>query len=357
MTARGKQSQTIREYLATAPQTPFNSRILRLCEKHGIDIDATPWPPHFPEEESKAPRPAPLPPRKTAEVVQLPLWPEPARGTPNSFLRSALFAAIQGKTRKFLDKALLAAQKGYSVKFTGKQLDQSDLDVWEHAVHLARQHPLGNVCVFRANAFLKAIGRSNGKANYVWLDDAITRLVACAVEIRCGSKVFVGSLLSSAPRDEETGVYKLRLDPDTIKLYGATDWTSLEWQQREALKGKPLALWLHGFFATHAQAYPMKVQTLMELSGSGTKTKKHFTAALKRAFADLEAVAGIKATFDGDLVAVEKIPTPAQAKHLTMKKTRQRRPKKVPAAREEIFLQPIGTVLKEKALKALEKLQ
>lgn len=270
----------------------------------------------------------PLPSRRSAQVVQLPLWPEPARGTPNSFLRSALFAAIQGKTRRALKNELLGAQKGYSVKFTGWQLDQSDLDVWEHAVHLARLHPLGNVCVFKANAFLKAIGRSNGKKDYVWLNESITRLVACAVEIRCGSKVFVGSLLSSAPRDEETGVYKLRLDPDTIKLYGASDWTSVEWKQREALKGKPLALWLHGFYATHAQAYPLKVETLQELSGSANKDKRDFKRKLKAAFADLEAVAGIKATLEGDLVNVERGPSAGQVKHLAIKA--RRRTKKQP---------------------------
>lgn len=264
-------------------------------------------------------------PSKSAQVVQLPLWPEPARGTPNSFLRSAIFAAIQGKTRRYLKAELLGAQKGYSVKFTGMQLDQSDLDVWEHAVHLARLHPLGNICVFKANAFLKSIGRSNGKKDYVWLNDSITRLVACAVEIRCGSKVFVGSLLSSAPRDEETGVYKLRLDPDTIKLYGASDWTSLEWQQREALKGKPLALWLHGYYATHAQAYPLKIETLRELSGSATKAARNFKIALKAAFDDLEAVAGIKALFDGDLVSVERGPTAGQMKHLSVKARRRKK--------------------------------
>jgi hypothetical protein len=259
-----------------------------------------------------------------ALVVQLPLWPEPARGTPNSFLRSALFAAIQGKGRRFLKNALLGAQKGYSVKFTGQQLDQSDLDVWEHAVHLARSHPLGNVCCFRANAFLKAIGRSNGKKDYIWLNESLTRLVACAVEIRHGSKVFVGSLLSSAPRDEQTGIYKLRLDPDTVKLYGSADWTGLQWREREALKGKPLALWLHGFFSSHAAPYPLKVETLRELSGSTNKDTRDFKRRLKSAFADLEAVAGIKATFDGDLVSVARIPSPSQLSHLTLKRRHAR---------------------------------
>ncbi len=45
-------------------------------------------------------------------VVQLPLWPEPKRGAPNSFIRSALFAAIQGKDRQFIKEAVLASQDG-----------------------------------------------------------------------------------------------------------------------------------------------------------------------------------------------------------------------------------------------------
>jgi hypothetical protein len=65
-------------------------------------------------------------------------------------LRSALFAAIQGKTRARLKKQLLGSVQGVAVRYTGEQLDQSDLDVWEQAVHLARRHPLGNVCHFTA---------------------------------------------------------------------------------------------------------------------------------------------------------------------------------------------------------------
>jgi hypothetical protein len=66
-----------------------------------------------------------------------------------AFLRSALFAAVQGKTRRYLKGEFLGAVQGVSVKFTGMQLDQSDLDVWEQATHLARLHPLGNVCHFK----------------------------------------------------------------------------------------------------------------------------------------------------------------------------------------------------------------
>ena len=251
--------------------------------------------------------------------VQLPLWPEEVRGTPNSFLRSALFAAIQGKTRKYLKAALLGSQGNYTVKFTGAQLDQADLDTWEQVAHLVKSQPLGNVCMFKGNPFLKKMGRSNGKANYTWLNDSLTRLVACAVEIRCEQKVFTGSLVSSFVRDEGTGVYKITLDPDVLKLFGSCDWTSLEWGHRLALKGKPLALWLYGYVSSHAAPVPVKVETLRKMSGSES-VQRNFKIALKKAFADLEKVAGITAEFEGDLVLIHKTPTISQARHLQLKK-------------------------------------
>ena len=68
---------------------------------------------------------SPPPPAPTAKIYQLPLWPEPVRGAPNSFLRSALFAAIQGKTRKRVKKQFLASIHNVTVRYTGEQLDQS----------------------------------------------------------------------------------------------------------------------------------------------------------------------------------------------------------------------------------------
>ncbi|MDQ3959170.1 MAG: plasmid replication initiator TrfA [Pseudomonadota bacterium] len=265
-------------------------------------------------------------PKQPVQVIQLPIWPGPVRGAPNTFLRSALFSAIQGKTRRALKNQLLGSTQGVSVKFTGWQLDQSDLDVWEQAIHTARTHPLGNICHFKANAFLKAMGRSNGKKDYVWLHEAITRLVACAVEIRSGEKVFTGSLLSSCIRDEATRVYKLTLDADTIQLYGREDWTGVEWEQRQALRGKPLALWLHGFYSSHARPYPIRVDTLRELSGSANKESRDFKRKIKATFADLEAAAGIKGTIVGDFVTVERKPTPAQVRHIVKKGRTPRRP-------------------------------
>jgi TrfA protein len=267
----------------------------------------------------------PEPPLRSqpAKIYQLPLWPEPVRGAPNSFLRSALFAAIQGKTRTRVKKKLLASIQGVTIRYTGEQLDQSDLDVWEQAIHLARRHPLGNVCHFTAYAFLKALGRSTGKSDYEWLDDVIDRLVACDVILQTKDKAYGGNLIASWKRDEATRSYKLTLNPDLVKLYGWNDWTALDWQQRQSLRGKPLALWLHGFYSTHAQPFPMKIETLQQLSGSGTKELWKFKQNLTSALADLEAATGIKGTIDGDLVTMERHGTRAQQRHLRRRSSQQ----------------------------------
>ena len=102
-------------------------------------------------------------PRRRAKVIQLPLWPETKRGAINAVLRSALFAAIQGKGRVALEREIVAAQQGIEIRFTGWQLSQSELDVWEQILHLARTQATGTECYFTAHGFLKAMGRQTGK--------------------------------------------------------------------------------------------------------------------------------------------------------------------------------------------------
>src|ERR1039458_6189963 len=81
----------------------------------------------------------------TRPPVQLQIWPEPVRGSPNSFLRSALFAAIQSENRQLLGEQTsptktprgirITTQTGLSIEYAGVQLDQFDLDVWRSEEH------------------------------------------------------------------------------------------------------------------------------------------------------------------------------------------------------------------------------
>jgi len=264
-------------------------------------------------------------PRGPAKVIQLPLWPETKRGAINAVLRSALFAAIQGKGRTALERELVAAQQGIEIRFTGWQLSQSELDVWEQVLHLARTQATGSECHFTARGLLKAMGRQTGKSDHEWLKLAVARLTGGVVEITSGGRTYFGTLVEGGARDEDTGQYVVQINPKLAAFYGDAEWTQLDWEQRQQLRGKPLALWLMGFYASHAQPYPLTVEYLHKLSGSQTKQLRYFKKNLTKALRDIQAVGTIEAfEIVGDLVHVRTVPSKSQRKHLAARRAKPR---------------------------------
>ena len=265
-------------------------------------------------------------PRGPAKVIQLPLWPEPKRGAPNAVLRGALFAAVH-KDRQYMHRQeLIAVQGGITIRYTGEQLDQSDLDVWEQTLHLARTQALGTECYFTAHGFLKALGRSTGKRDHEWLKSALVRLAGAVVEITSGRRTYFGTLIEGGARDEDTGRYVVEINPKLAKFYGRTQWTQIDWEQRQRLRAKPLALWLHGFYASHAAPYPLTVAYLHKLSGSRTKRLRKFKENLIQALRDLEAVGAIKSfEIRDEIVHIWTVPSPSQQKHLATRRPPDRR--------------------------------
>lgn len=248
--------------------------------------------------------------REKNAVVQLPLWPEPKRGAPNSFIRSALFAAIQSKDRQYMKEALLASQDGIVIKYTGEQLNQSDLDVWETIVHLAREQPLGTFCSFTAHGLLKALGLPTGNSQHKQLHSTIIRLTACAVEVTHEGKTYFGPLIKSGAKDDMTRHYGVELNKGIIRLFGENQWTALDWQQRQNLRGQPLAQALHAFYSSHKQPFAVKLETLKAYTGSRNKQAASFKRQLKIALQELVDV-GFLASFelDDNLVHVRRSVT------------------------------------------------
>jgi TrfA protein len=246
--------------------------------------------------------------REENSVIQLPLWPDQKRGTPNSFLRSALFAAIQSKDRIYLEQVVLFSQQGITVKFTGKQLNQEDLDVWEALVHLAREHPLGTECSFTAYSILKMLGLPNGGHQHERLHSAIIRLTACAVEIRHEGVKYFGSLIESGVKNEVTSHYVISINRKLNRLFGDHQWTAIDWEQRLLLKGKPLAQALQAYFSSHEQPYPVNLSTLQELTGSRNAQPSSFKRQVKTALDALIKIDFLQSySIENDLVAVKRI--------------------------------------------------
>jgi hypothetical protein len=135
--------------------------------------------------------------------------------------------------------------------------------------------------------------------------------------VQTSSQTYGGSLVDEFYRDEILGCYVLILNPQIQKLFAKDDWSQIEWEQRQALRGQPLAQWLHGYYSSHAEPYQLKVETLHRLAGSETKLLKNFRHELRQALILLDAVTNWRSSIDAnDLVSVRKIPTKSQKRHL-----------------------------------------
>lgn len=214
---------------------------------------------------------------RIAPIVQLPLWPEPARAAPSAILRSALFGVVGRGRRKSMKRESLASWKTVALEYTGEQLDQYDLNVWLQSVHLARTQSLSdaNGVNFTSRGFLKSMKRSYSGAAAKALHDSIHRMVACAVAIRVDDCEYMGNLIHSCVHNENSGRYVLRLNPQLRALFDS-GYTRLDWETRLALT-TDLARWLHGYVqsqrATTQNPHRIAVSTLRSLSGAETELK------------------------------------------------------------------------------------
>jgi len=269
-------------------------------------------------------------PTQACKVVQLPLWPEPVRAVPNGFLRSALFGAIARGKRRYIDGEKLAALDGIEIRYSGQRLDQGDLDVWESILHAVRLQELGSQCRVTSYALLKLMGKTDTGKNRATLQSRITRLVANAVTVKQGRYTYIGSLIRFAVKDEETQVWVIELDEKMSPLFAADQFTQIEWAVRHELDGKPLAQWLHGFYASHANPFPIKVETLLKLSGSENSNPRSAQQTLRKALdavTEASAKHGEQFTYEirRDLVHVERQAKDAQRQRLATIVTKLRK--------------------------------
>lgn len=256
-------------------------------------------------------------------VVKLPAWPDAVRAVPNGFLRSALFGAIAKGRRRFVKGEQIAALDGVEIRYTGERLDQGDLDVWQTVLHIARLQALGDKCRITSYALLKLMGKTDTGKNRATLHTRITRLRANAVEIKQGRFSYIGGLVDEAFKDEKTQEWVIVLNPKLRLLFATDQFTQVEWAIRHMLEGKPLAQWLHGFYASHAKPFPMLMDTLLNLAGSEDSSPTSARQTLRRALdavTDASEVHGEGFSYEvssDQLVHVHKNPSGSQRRHLT----------------------------------------
>ncbi|WP_244160621.1 plasmid replication initiator TrfA [Phytopseudomonas punonensis] len=261
------------------------------------------------------------------EVVSLPNWSDSVRRVPNFALRSALFGAVAKGYRPYVEQVEINSLGGISIFYTGALLDQGDLDVWEAVLHMARMQELGSECRVTAYRLLKVLGKTDTGKNRKILDKHVSRLKATALQVKVGKHSYEGSLFHDvyrAQNDRSERLYVIRLNPKLYVLFNGDQYTDVNWSIRQALNGKPLAQWVHGFYSTHARPYDLKVETLHQLCGSRAASLTDFKKDLRRSLESVAlaaAVAGQPFSYflDGNLVRVKTTPSTSQQRHLARK--------------------------------------
>jgi hypothetical protein len=168
------------------------------------------------------------------------------------------------------------------------------------------------------------MGLTDTGKNRKLLHQRIVRLRAGTIEMQQGRYRYIGGLIDEAYKDDETQQWLIVLNPRLKALFAPDQFTHIQWSARLALSGKPLALWLHGFYSSHAKPFPIKIETLKRMSGSETAEISKFKQNLCRALdALVEVYKADGQTFsyricDG-LVHVDMQPSMSQRRHLAKK--------------------------------------
>jgi len=229
------------------------------------------------------------------DTVRLPSCAQGKHVSPNACFQSALFGMVIKGRRKYLNGQNIISFKGMSISYTGEQLNQGDLDVFIHAIHLTAQEKenrrADGLVQFSVRAFLTGIGRKPGKSGQQWLLSSIRRLSASNIEIRSEGQaiagdysIYGGSLINDYFYDPKEQKYYLRINSCLGSLFDC-GWTQLCWQERLQLSGD-LTKWLHGLYSS-TKIYPIKVKSLLILSGSNCGRLCDFRRKLKKSLDEL----------------------------------------------------------------------
>lgn len=263
--------------------------------------------------------------------LSFPFWPEQFRALPNEIFRSALFNARNKKqAREYMKEREIIVIGPGRVTYTGEELRQDDETVWLQLIQLAKSQPSGSLIQFTAGSFVKAIGWPHKKDSYTRLRACLSRMQATSLQVvakRLGEES--GKAISMIPefdwQDKETKkplrYYSVKIAPTLVKLFGGKGhFTRVEWAQRLDLPAG-LATWLHGYFASHSDPHPIKLDTIREGAGLATARIAHVRELVEGALGELVRVKFLTGwRIDGpdkDLVSVERTNLAARELELT----------------------------------------
>lgn len=233
----------------------------------------------------------------TSEIVPFPRWSPRSKALPNIFLRSNLFTARHNnQPRAYRQEEEIAVYGGGSITYTGQELRQNDEDVYLVLIDLVKRQygfmpedkwPHGDTfrIEFTPKDLLDSLGKTKAKKTYSALRTTLIRLQTGALTIRnaaesAGVDESSGVSLSMLPKFGWKGDGSKAGEPDyfadipktLFRLFASNSFTALHWEQRRQLEGG-LAKWLHSFYSTHSEPYPLSLETIRPLCGLASASR------------------------------------------------------------------------------------
>lgn len=236
-----------------------------------------------------------------AEEVPLPDVSTQNRVIPNDFIRSSLFTVTNKKIkREYIKEKELFTFGNTKITFTGEELRQDDEDVWLQIVFSACRTNRTTI-EFSPYTFLRELDYPARTQYRDSMKTSISRMTATNIRITNVNlkKGLAFSLIRKFAWQDDSGdklkKWKIWLEPELLKLLDNLQFSKIHWDQRKKLN--PLAKWLHSYYSSHAEPFPIKVETLHKACGSKSKQLKHFKENLRKALMELVQVGFLETFF------------------------------------------------------------
>lgn len=221
----------------------------------------------------------------------LPGWRDNLRAIPNDSVCCALFRAVQ-RTKQvdetMHNKSQIASFSDTIIRYTGPELTQFDCNVFMAILYLLRtQKSNRRIETSLYHIVVHLLGLSKNSKIYNEVKNAAERMRASAIHIEKtganGKKMFwTGGLIDEFAYDENTDKLVILVSPRIAKLFEPGRFTTVDQSVRRSLSRYSLSMWLQLYLCSHRKPFPVKVETLRDLSGHSGMPLYRFRTLLAR---------------------------------------------------------------------------
>jgi hypothetical protein len=228
-----------------------------------------------------------------------------SRAMPNHVARSSLFSPIARGRKIHHEQVVLVSRSDATITYTGKQLDEAQADVWMQLMFEAKDAFIGQAAAIGRAAFLRAIGRGTGGAEYKWLHRTFFEFTAAVIVIETRvngmQKYRLGHMkafhmLSNFEYDPNLETYLFTIDARWKTLFGGREYALIDWSKRLLIsQGQDMAKALQRLVATSADPVQRYALNWLKDKLQYSSPMRKFRKALSSAMEELERVGVIAA--------------------------------------------------------------